>query len=74
MMITRNAKARMMRQQNIKEVRRMARCGGLFDEAPFKIAPKQVEKQAPVETAADELGVFGAARTDVVATNATGEY
>ena len=69
-MKTIKAKTEGFTKEQIREVRRMARRGGLYEENPIK----QVEEQAPAETSADGVQVFGAAGTNVVATNAAGEY
>ena len=98
----RKAKTGPLSEEQIKELRRMARRGGIYEESPIKQAQieeqdhvetsadevqvveqapaetsadeLQVFEQAPAETSADELQVSGDAGTDVVATNATGEF
>ena len=71
-MKTIKAKTGVFTTEQIREVRRMARRGGIYEEYPIKQVEE--EEQAPAETAADEMQVFGAARTDVTELNSTGEY
>ena len=71
-MKTIKAKTGALSEERIRELRRMARRGGIYEENPIKQVEE--EEQAPAETAADEMQVFGAARAIVTELNSTGEY
>ena len=71
-MKSRKAKTGALSEEQIRDLRRVARRGGIYEEYPIKQVEE--EEQAPAETSADDVQVSGAAGTDVVATNTTGEY